>query len=384
MGCAHAALARCSVRAGRVRAHWLCERDHPWLSDLIERCVAFVGEPRRRLAAEIAGRSDDPRAGSGLRLAVQVLERLFESEVRAAVPPRKARAAVFEAAAGRAPRAEVLAAVAQRLGVGTRELEDSLLADLPGERRLKAPEAPVHAATLALRCNLAIAQAALQSSSEVAIELEGNARAIVRHARLRGLICTATPRDAKRPATLAISGPLALFRRTSLYGRHLAELVPLLAWSRGFRLEARCVVRGEEGRFVLRPTDPILPAKPPRLYDSRLERRFAREFARATADWELVREPEPLAALGTLVFPDFAITHRRDPARRWLLEIVGFWTADYVRRKLAHLRAARVPRLIVCLDAARDCGDRPLPPECPVLRFRRRIDPADVLRIIEG
>src|SRR2546427_5183295 len=42
---------------------------------------------------------------------------------------------------------------------------------------------------------------------------------------------------------------------------------------------------------------------------------------------------------GTLIFPDFALRHRAD-GRRWLVEIVGFWTRDYVERKLALLRVA--------------------------------------------
>jgi predicted nuclease of restriction endonuclease-like RecB superfamily len=59
-------------------------------------------------------------------------------------------------------------------------------------------------------------------------------------------------------------------------------------------------------------------------YDSRLEERFAREFRRVAPDWDLLREPEPIAAEGALIFPDFALQHRSDPSRRWLLEIVGF------------------------------------------------------------
>jgi predicted nuclease of restriction endonuclease-like RecB superfamily len=37
----------------------------------------------------------------------------------------------------------------------------------------------------------------------------------------------------------------------------------------------------------------------------------------------------------TVIFPDFALHHRRDAGRRWLVEIVGFWTADYLARKFA-------------------------------------------------
>lgn len=56
--------------------------------------------------------------------------------------------------------------------------------------------------------------------------------------------------------------------------------------------------------------------------------------------WELVLEPAAVEAEGSLIFPDFALVHRHDPERRWLLEIAGFWTPGYLETKLARLRAA--------------------------------------------
>jgi len=374
------------VRDGIVTPHWLSVRDHPWIGELIELHHAFVGEPRRRLYDRLDATPCMARA-SGSRLVAAVLDGFFGSEIVADVPPRAARAAAFAAAAdraargGRSGRAAALERAAAGFGVSPDALERSLFADLPGERRLKKPAAPVRVEECVLRCNLALAQAALSSSSAVTVALEGHARALVRHARLRGLICTVEKRGTV--AQLSISGPLALFRRTALYGRHLAELVPLLAWSRDFRLEARCTVRGREGRFILDPTAPLPPSTEPRRYDSRLEERFARDFLRLASDWDVIREPEPVAAEGTLIFPDFALVHRRDPSRRWLLEILGFYTADYVATKLRRLRAAGLTRLLLCIDAARDCGHDQLPPDARVLRFEKRIEARRLLEILE-
>ncbi|PYO08380.1 MAG: hypothetical protein DMD75_18635 [Candidatus Rokuibacteriota bacterium] len=97
----------------------------------------------------------------------------------------------------------------------------------------------------------------------------------------------------------------------------------------------------------------------------------------------MIREPEPIAAAGTLIFPDFALRHRFDPTRRWLLEIVGFWTPDYVARKLALYRSAGLSNLILCIDEQRNCAEADLPPGARVLRYRRRVDAAAVLRAIE-
>jgi predicted nuclease of restriction endonuclease-like RecB superfamily len=82
------------------------------------------------------------------------------------------------------------------------------------------------------------------------------------------------------------------------------------------------------------------------------------------------------------VFPDFALQHRYDVSRRWLVEIVGFWTPDYVRRKLALYREARIANLILCIDAARACEEGSLPAGAVIVRFRRRIDAGAVRRIV--
>ncbi len=120
----------------------------------------------------------------------------------------------------------------------------------------------------------------------------------------------------------------------------------------------------------------------PRQYDSRVEERFAREFRRLAPEWDVVREPEPIAADGRLIFPDFALQLRSNPARRWLLEIVGFWTPDYVANKLALYRRARLPNLILCIDDHRNCAEADLPSAALVVRFRRRVDAAAVLRLV--
>jgi hypothetical protein len=276
----------------------------------------------------------------------------------------------------------VVSRVAKALGVTVADIRDSLFADLPGERLVEAPARPMSPAELALRTNLALVQRLLFRATALRIDVEGNTRALVRHAKWRGLICTVAERSDQGGALLEISGPFALFRNTGLYGRALGELIPLLAWCPRFRLQAECVLDERRLTLQLATGDPIFPADAPRQYDSRIEERFAREFRRIAPEWDVVREPEPIAVDHTLIFPDFALQQRSDPGRRWLLEIVGFWTPDYVTRKLALYRKALVSRLIFCVDEARNCADGDLPPGALVVRFRRRVDPAAVLRAI--
>jgi hypothetical protein len=444
-----------SVYGVTVVPHFLGPGDHPWLRALLEEFDRAAGRPERDLDARLRDvlaaplHPACPEPGDGgrrppylggvparkLRLAVHVLRRGARAAGSGGPGARRARAALFvaaaapgarltlgdgvtggavtggaviggavtggavtggavtggaviggaatgAAAAGR--RAALVAVVARSLGLGPAGLEEALLDDIPRERRLGAPWPPLGPDEVAHRANLLLAQGLLARAAAVSIQLQGQARAVVLHAKRRGLICTVTRSREADDARLDLSGPFALFRRTLVYGRALGELLPLLQWCRRYRLEAECLLQGQRLRLVLGPGDLLAPAAEPRRYDSRLEERFAADFRRLAPDWEAIREPEPVAAGETLVFPDFALQHRRDPARRWLLEVAGFWTPAYVERKLASLRAAGRQDLILCLDEERNCAADALPAAAPVLRFRRRVDAAAVLALIEG
>jgi predicted nuclease of restriction endonuclease-like RecB superfamily len=369
-----------------VVPHFLGEADHPWLRTLLEERERFVGRPQREVDARLRAPLIPEGPAGKKQLAIRVLAQLGRSTRDArnpALSSRRARQLVFaEAVRAPGPRDAVLAHVATSLGMSLVELEAALFADLPGERVASRLAVSLSPSELALRANLTLTQTLLYRATGVTLEIEGNARALVRHAQLRGLICTVSRTTGGLATVLDISGPLALFRRTILYGRALGSLVPHLAWCRRFRLRATCLVQEALVELSLGTGDPILPADPPRLYDSRIEERFAREFRRLAPDWDVLREPEPVVAGSRLVFPDFALQHRYDASRRWLVEIVGFWTPDYVRRKLALYREARIANLILCIDAARACEEGSLPAGAVIVRFRRRIDAGAVRRIV--
>jgi uncharacterized protein len=108
-------------------------------------------------------------------------------------------------------------------------------------------------------------------------------------------------------------------------------------------------------------------------------------------DWRLVIGDWRLVILfgsigragGTLVFPDFAVIHRRDPSRRFLLEIIGFWTPDYLQNKLDHFRSISYAPLVLCIDRGLNCGAGDLPAHARIVWFKKRIDPRAVLDVIE-
>ncbi len=363
---------------------FLGPQDEPWLQVLLREMQRFEGRRWRELAERLAEPLPCQAPHFKRRCATRVLARLWRRENIAVAPPPDLRARVFAAAAAtRAPATDILTAVAADLGLDQAALLESLFADLPPERRVRAPATPPGPAELALRTNLAVTQAALMRASRIALRVRGAARPIVRLAKLQGLLCVVKQTTPDTEPVLDISGPFSLFRHTLLYGRALAALLPHLVWCAHFELRAQALLWGRITDVTLQSGVPIFAPAPPVPFDSRLEQRFADDFERLAPDWHLIREPVPLRAGGTLIFPDFLVEHRIHPQRRVLVEIVGFWTPEYLASKLAHLRQVSADKLIVCLDEERACAPGDLPAEFSVVRDRRRIDASAVLREVE-
>jgi predicted nuclease of restriction endonuclease-like RecB superfamily len=257
-----------------------------------------------------------------------------------------------------------------------------LFSDLPDERVLTAI-APTTPEQLALLGNSELIAKLLTRALRVRIWANGHVRALVRQAKLMGLLCNVTG-AANDESILDISGPFSLFRHTRIYAWALAALVPRLAWCHRFRLEADCVLSAGDkvGRLHLRSGDPIFPARQLPPCDSLVERRFTKGFAALAPEWDVIREPVAVAVGDGLIFPDFEL-RQRATGERWLLEIVGYWTPEYLRKKYAGLRAAQIKNLILCIDEARCCDDKALEVTELVVRYRRHVDPRDVLAIVD-
>jgi uncharacterized protein len=376
------------IEGDRILPRYLGERDHPWLRALLNEHARFVGHRRSELLSRLTEPLPVAAPKNKLRLATRVLDRLTLGRIEAEVSPELVRRALFRAAAASdEARQAVLERVASELGSTPRALECALFADLRSELRVAVLPDDFSPSRLAYEINSALVAGLLARAKHVRIRAWGDPRALVRQARLGGLICLVSHRDSDEESAgvvLDISGPFALFRHTAVYGRALAALVPRLSSCDGFELVASCVLsRGNRTwTLLVRSGDPIGTGR--ELFDSPTEARFAANFARAAPDWDLIDEPEPLSAEGTLVFPDFELVHRRDPQRRWWLEITGFWTREYLEKKLAQLRTAKIERLIVCVDEKKSCGSEQAPDHAQLLCYRRKIDPAAVLAIIDG
>jgi predicted nuclease of restriction endonuclease-like RecB superfamily len=164
-----------------------------------------------------------------------------------------------------------------------------------------------------------------------------------------------------------VDGPLSIIRLTDRYGMAMAKLIPLIIFTDRWTIDATILRKSMKGikktyNFRLSNRDKDLPifdashiASHAHLqseadseiglsfnknimdnFDSNVEKKFMDKFLKFSTDWQLAREPDPLILSdGKAFIPDFVFEKY---GVKVYLEIVGFWTKDYLKRKLEKIK----------------------------------------------
>ena len=241
-----------------------------------------------------------------------------------------------------------------QLGRSAEDVERLLYADAPGARILaKAPRLDGRA-LLALY-NLELARAVLLDAQRVRLTARGGWRGIFRAVKSARLMHVVTRRG--RSYQVELTGPAAAFIvRPARYGARLARVIPALARAPRWRLEADILRDGAVVSFRARGSPRAASSDAPvgtesrrARYDSEWERSLASDFRmRFGAEhgaWQLLRETTPVAIGDELFLPDFTLRHA--DGREALVEIVGFWTPEYLEEKVRKIVAARLDNLVL-------------------------------------
>jgi predicted nuclease of restriction endonuclease-like RecB superfamily len=241
-----------------------------------------------------------------------------------------------------------LLAAGTELGLDIDAIRELLWIDLANERPVALPDGRPSGRRLAAYANLDRIQRAVRSAHELRLRIDGEAHELIRTAARWGLVTTIS-RDGTA-TVLDVLGPLSLFHATSVYGRALAALVPQLAEHPRFMLTMACDFGHGPAMLRLAPPALLPPASEARTRPS-VAVRLARQLAKAGADVTL--DPPPIAHGASLLYPELAI---RNGGRTWLVELVGFATADHVAAKLARYASAGVTDVVLCVDEDRAPG----------------------------
>jgi predicted nuclease of restriction endonuclease-like RecB superfamily len=270
-------------------------------------------------------------------------------------------------------RAARIRGAARELEVTVERLEAMLWSDLPSERPVELRFGRPAELEVAAFANVTLIQRSLRRAHAAVLRVWGDAGALLRAARRCGLLVTAsTGRDGE--IELELVGPLALCHRTSVYGRALGSLVPLLAEYDRFELELHAHTR--TGSYAATLASPVLlPTAPVHLVAPHQSiARLARDLARLDPELVVTPAPPALPSGDALSCPDLIVERG---GRRYCVELVGFWTAAFLARKLDAYAAAGDAEVVLCLDDERAVGDEE-PPE-GVLRYQRRLTAAALL-----
>lgn len=353
-----------------------------------------VGEERGTLRDAL---TDIEREASDFKLVrgfAHLVERDAAFAVEAPVEPSSARHAAFGAAEDVGvvhadEREEALALAADRFPgeVTAGELAASLYADRESREVLQEVAPRWTPAALVDQYNLSLAQTALFDATEMRVQ-SGDPRGLVSAVKRLGLLYEVVPLGDGDGREVVLTGPDALFRHTRRYGTRFARVLRTVASGDDWRVEATVDDRGTERLLVLTGDDLSVPDADPVTdvsYDSGVEREFAARFQSLDLDWSLVREPDVLAAGDRLMVPDFAFDYEFGDERVYF-EIMGFWTPEYVEKKLSQLDATE-ETLLVAVDADLGVGEDVAARDHRVVEYAGSVrvkDVVDALRDLEA
>lgn len=351
---------------GRAIPDRLTQATHRHYRDYAERMLAVyrdgAGRRRRDLHKTIeAIFSDEPDCP--VRRIQAFCKLLDDAAVYRADPAGKAsklRLEVFSLAARLHPlvqepdrlfehqEAQAKAKLAQKMGMPWDQIEAALYSDVLAFQQLESFPGYPDAGTFLSRYNVAQLQAALYRAERVVVTATRDLKTIVRYAKLAHLLHEIERLGPSR-YRIVFSGPASVLRETRRYGVNFARFLPALLACKDWELAATVQTPWKAtAKLLISDADRFtshLPA--PQEFDSALEESFADKFGPARNGWRLIREGDILHEHQATFVPDF--TFRHDDGTEVFLEIVGFWTPEYLEEKRRTLRRFQRHRILLAV-----------------------------------
>jgi len=243
---------------------------------------------------------------------------------------------------------KIKARIAEKLGLSWDQIEQGLYADVIAFQRLEQFEGYPDASALLSRYNVAQLQACLYRAESMTVVAADDLKTILRYAKLAKLLHDIV-RLGPSKYQITFSGPASVLRQTRRYGVNFAKFLPALLACKGWEMTAYLKTPwNTSAKLNLSDSDGFtshLP--PPDEFDSRLEESLAEKFGPARDGWQLVREGEILHDRQKTFVPDF--TFRHEDGTQVLLEIVGFWTPEYLTHRRRTLQQFRHHKILIAV-----------------------------------
>ncbi len=260
--------------------------------------------------------------------------------------PRRLRELAFEAMSRRGEYTRkaarmALEDVAEQVGVSVDEILNAMWADLPENMILKSFNEP-DVKDVIYEYNFRLLGSELRGAGEIKVWVLDRWQELLWAVKRLELMYQLE--EGHGGSSLVVYGPAYMLHGSKAYGDRISLLLEAIVRAKRWSIRAR-VGRGE---LVADSDDPVRSGKGELTFDSEVERRFYRDFASIGTGWRIIREPGPLRAGNSVFLPDFAFEKN---GIRVYMEIVGFWTQDYLERKIRKLVEANLKNMIVAVDA---------------------------------
>jgi predicted nuclease of restriction endonuclease-like RecB superfamily len=238
--------------------------------------------------------------------------------------------------------------IAQELRTSWDRIEQGLYADVISFQVLEEFAGYPTPAAFLSRYNVAQLQACLYHAQSMTVVATEDLKTIVRYAKLARLLHEIV-RLGPSTYRITFSGPASVLRETRRYGVNFARFLPALLACKGWTMTADLPTPWKTpAKLVVSAEDGFTSHLPPtQEFDSALEESFAARFGPQRDRWQLIREGEILHDRQKTFVPDF--TFRHEDGTEVLLEIVGFWTPEYLAGKRETLRRFRDHRILIAV-----------------------------------
>lgn len=249
-------------------------------------------------------------------------------------------------------RKTIIEKVASEIKISAEEIEDSMYADLESELTLEH-FGLITPHELLENYNLSIAQTLLFDSTELKFTVSGNWQNIFFKAKRLGLIYEAYKLNG---FWVKIDGPASLFKLNRRYGTAIAKLLPSIIAAPKWKIMAKILWKFNNTIYDFKleswKHNPLFgPQQISETFDSYVEEDFANRFQALNSRWQLKREPEPVIAGQHVIIPDFSFERE---GTKLYMEVVGFWTKEYLLRKVAKLEMTE-DRILIAVDENLAC-----------------------------
>ncbi len=341
----------------------------------IERVLA--AEPdcdRRRIGAfckllDDAGEFDSDRKGQAAALRLRVFSMAASYHPLVTEPDT-----IFE----RGER-EAKAAIAAEIGRPWEQIESSLYSDVISCQPLISFEGFPSAEALLSRYNLAQLQACLYQARSMVVRASADFAPIVRYAKLARLLVEAR-KITSTEYRIDLSGPASVLHETRRYGVNFARFTSALVACRGWRMEAVVMTPwGRDAKLQVTSEDGYRSqVATPAEFDSEVEGALAKKWGESCEGWRLVREAGILQEGQATFVPDFLLKH--DDGREAFLEVVGFWTPEYLAAKRKTIAMFKDRRIVLAIPKRTAKEDAAGP---GVVVYKTRIKPEEVVKAVE-